>query len=486
MFKKISKLGLVFVLLNISSCFVEVEECKQSSECEEKYGNSAVCNDGICEVSTKALEACSETLGKPLAPNTLTIGVILALSGKEKDFGKPLKNAITVGYKDFEPIGINGSKVAVMFCDNKSSAEGSLNAAKYLAEVAKVPAIIGPEFSDHMQDILNQVLKKNETVLVSPATTATVISSFIDDDLVWRTAPSDIFQAEAIAKLLGQTKQALVDAQKPTDEIWVLAAEGIYAEGLQDGLVKNLPTNIPRDSYKIFGYQRNNFDNFYNEKLAALATPNIVVILGLAEAWKLANTIDDQHPNNNIIFLFGDGSKNQQEAMVHKNLAHQILGTAPQSVGDPNYKPYSVFRARYTSNFSDDPDYAQFLPHALDAFYVVALAAGANGFTGKEIVKGLKRLSKGEKITSDRAGAQKAFSILQADPNATINFEGASGPVDFDGKGDVGRAPITLWCFDGTELSNQSTTLLDITGKFSFDKTSVFSKNGCLFELGSM
>ncbi len=481
MFKKSWKILLLSAALFGSGCslLVDLDECETNADCSEKFGGASTCQEGVCEISSLTSDNCKISLGNPGAPDTLTIGVILALSGDQSGNGNPRKNAIEVAYNDLEKIKIDGSDLAILFCDDKSTLEGAIASAKHLAEVVKVPAIIGPQFSDQVKVILEDVTRASKTALILPSATAALISTLDDDNLVWRTAPSDTFQAESVAKLLGATKDALVAASKPADKIWVLTAgDGIYAGGLRDGLTQNFPTSIDPANVENLNYPEENFGAWVSENLANLPDPNIVVILGFAEAWDLANTIDD-FSESDPIFIFVDGAKNQKQAKAAPNLARRVLGTAPQNVGDNSYTPYTVFRAKYESAGFKDSAETQFLPHAYDALYLVALAAGANGFSGPNIAKGMERLSKGENIDPTRTGVEKAFSILREDSKATVDYGGASGKVDFDKNGDPSRNPISLWCFDGSTIKDEN-VLLDADNVFTFDSATIFSENGCL------
>jgi len=53
------------------------------------------------------------------------------------------------------------------------------------------------------------------------------------------------------------------------------------------------------------------------------------------------------------------------------------------------------------------------------------------------------------KLPGSPVDLKRAFELLQA--GKPINYEGASGNVDFDDKGEV-MAPIEIWCYEGGEI----------------------------------
>ncbi|MEK8015658.1 MAG: hypothetical protein VSS75_002240, partial [Candidatus Parabeggiatoa sp.] len=112
--------------------------------------------------------------------------------------------------------------------------------------------------------------------------------------------------------------------------------------------------------------------------------------------------------------------------------------------------------ASYEAEYGESASTAPFLPNAYDAVIIEALAAEAaqvqnGGITPVGLRDQLRDVAgpPGEKINASIEDLKRAFGLLQA--GKPINYEGASGNVDFDDKGEV-MAPIEIWCYEGGEI----------------------------------
>ncbi len=83
-----------------------------------------------------------------------------------------------------------------------------------------------------------------------------------------------------------------------------------------------------------------------------------------------------------------------------------------------------------------------------DAAYLLALSAvslGAGELTGKALAQGFSRLvPPGERIQVGASRINRAVTDLSAGQN--IDFDGASGPLDFDLQHGEALSDISIWC----------------------------------------
>lgn len=439
-------LALTFIV----SCtlLTDFNECETDDECVEEYGPRATCAERICEVqadvSAVTTQHCPEVVGD-LEPETFLIAVLLPLSGPEAGFGIPLRNAIETALDNFNSIRVDENRnVALLMCDTRGENETASEAGRQAIEEARVSAIIGPDFSSQTIEIAQRYAIPNDVLMISPSATSVEITNLDDDNLVWRTAPSDETQSVALAQLVIEYLERSDDL---TDDaaIWVLYADDdAYGRGLQESLVELFPTELT-DELTLSSYP-DQWEDWFLDTAQQLPAPDIAIILGAAESWDIAEAVDD-HFDTGTIFFFADAARNPEEASVTgADLEGRILGTAPQNVGDPAYRPYTQFRLSYEADHDEDPDELQFVANAYDALHLVVLAAaGGGGITGPELAVGMARLSEGESVAANSQGASRAVSILR--DGGTVDFEGASGRVDFDENGDPSPSKIVLWCF---------------------------------------
>ncbi len=132
---------------------------------------------------------------------------------------------------------------------------------------------------------------------------------------------------------------------------------------------------------------------------------------------------------------------------------NRVRGTGPANpdFNDPSGKAFIVLQTNYKSTFGEDPAETAFVGNAYDAFYVAAFATlslPSDRRDGKSITANLARMS-------DPAGASVVVGpndlnagVTPLQMGASINLVGTSGPIDFDGNGDVVSAPIEKWSVD--------------------------------------
>ncbi len=451
------------------SLLTSFNDCATSEDCVTQLGPRATCEEHICVVASEFTGGtCLQTMGTVDSARGLLVGVLLPLTGPEAGFGLPLLNAVKLAYGNFEQIGGVGDRpIGLLICDTEGVDDVALEAGRHAIEVAKVSAIIGPDFSSQTIDIATQYAIPNDVLLVTPSGTAASITDLDDKDLVWRTAPSDTAQAAALALLVEHYITNVQGGALGDSVVWVLTRNGDpYSDGLQQGLIEGFPSALTSSAnFKPSVYPDNWADTWFTQTALQLPPPDLVLIMGAAESWDIAEAIDDAF-DTNPTFFFADAARNGEEAAGSSPaLEGRILGTAPQAVGDKSYNPYTTFRVKYQGAFDSDPDDFQFVANAYDAMHVVALAvAGGGGVTGPQLAVGMGKLSNGEPISANSQDAQKGIRLLAQ--GKTIDFEGASGRMDFDSNGDPSPSAISLWCFANGGVPEVG-DLLSTSGEFT-------------------
>ena len=106
-----------------------------------------------------------------------------------------------------------------------SDASAASNAADRMVNTEQVTAIVGALCTGATIAAANNAAIPGGVVMVSPASTAPAVSELDDNDLVFRTVPSDAFQGEMLARLL---------LDKGIDEVVVTYVNNDYGQGLSD------------------------------------------------------------------------------------------------------------------------------------------------------------------------------------------------------------------------------------------------------------
>jgi ABC-type branched-subunit amino acid transport system substrate-binding protein len=149
-------------------------------------------------------------------------------------------------------------------------------------------------------------------------------------------------------------------------------------------------------------------------------------------------------------FLFTDGISPAEITRMEGIDNLEMCGTIPGKT-----ESQAIFKKNYEDEYGESE--VLYLPNVYDAVVVAGLAAYAAQAIGEEVTPitirdYLRRVNdpNGQKVLAGSdEGLQRAMKML--DSGFTINYEGASGNVDFDENGDV-IAPIDIWCYEDGEI----------------------------------
>jgi ABC-type branched-subunit amino acid transport system substrate-binding protein len=150
-------------------------------------------------------------------------------------------------------------------------------------------------------------------------------------------------------------------------------------------------------------------------------------------------------------FLFCDGTKSFDiiKAVGASNVEGQYGTVAASAMGDT----FNIFVRDYTKGYGQLPP-LPYITNGYDAVAVIGLAAYACkakglSITSKNIKDHLRFVANPPGEVIKPGEFKKAFELLGQ--NKDINFEGASGSVDFDDNGDV-ITPIEIWQYKGGDI----------------------------------
>ncbi len=459
----------------VCSTGAAARECNANAECASR-GAFFVCNKakGAC-ASLKSKE-CATVEGDYTDDAAFVIGSILPTAGSDKDTGRAMENSIRLAIGDFLdssnglPLlpGSTKRPFVLVGCNDNSDSDTSVAAARHLVDDVGVPAIIGASFSGITIKVATTVTIPGGVLLISPSATSVAITDLADDGLVWRTSPSDIYQAKAIALLMPTIEKAVRDdvelalaAEDPV-RVAILNKGDSYGSGLGKALEKILVINgkpaldlANQPAYKRYDY--GNPDDpktnppSYADKLKQVLDfkPHVVLLFGTNEAvTDVFTPLVDKWQGTRPRFLFSDGGLvNDLWVKVGPvaDLRKRILGTVPGT----NNQLFSSFKQAYNMKFADGTDPAVFgAAGSYDAAYLLAYASVANGAapaTGANLAKALKRLVPPGTATAVGAeGVNAAFKALGGGKN--VDVEGSSGPLNFDVATGDAPSDIQIWC----------------------------------------
>jgi len=387
----------------------------------------------IGAISAIALATSVSALAAPLK-----IGVLVPLTGDLQSYGEPALKATQLAAKEINAAGgVMGEDVQIASGDTQTSPQPGVSAAQKLVNVEGVNAIMGALSSGVTIPVAQSVSKPGKIPQISSASTSPVITSLDDGDFLFRTVPSDAFQGVALSQ---------ITADKGYKTVSIIYINNDYGKGLADAFTTAFEKQGGKVSATV-AYEKGQPAYRGELQQADKGDPEALVLIGYPENGQtiLRQALEGGYFRN---FVFTDGMKAPE---LVDNLGAEYLngsvGTVPQARDDsPGAQHFST---AYEQAYGAVPP-KPYLDTAYDAFYLMALAAEAAGSTdGVAIRDHLREVANppGEQVGPGEF--EKAVKLLKAGKD--IDYEGASGSVNFDENGDV---PGTFgeWTFEDGKI----------------------------------
>ncbi|HWV21403.1 MAG TPA: ABC transporter substrate-binding protein [Devosia sp.] len=378
---------------------------------------------------TLAVAATALSIAAPaLAQDTgATIGFIGGFTGPIESLTPPIFAGAELVVKQInEQGGILGGELKLISADGACDATAAAAAADKLINTDNVTAVVGALCTGETIGAFNGSGLSGNVVFISPASSAPALTTLEDNDLVYRTTPSDALQGVKLADLL---------LAKGVNDIAITYVNNDYGKGFADALAAaytagggTIAANLAHEEGKAD----------YRAELGNLVASQNLVILAYANA--SGNTVLRQavESGNFTTFVGGDG-------MVGDDLLNGIDASAVEGLiatraGAPTGEAVDIYNAFTGDGFTANATYA---PQAYDAAFLLALAIEKNGSTSRDGLSAALRdvaSAPGEKILPGEWA--KAVELIKA--GTDIDYEGAGGPLDFDAAGDVDGIIVEL------------------------------------------
>ncbi|MFD0477677.1 ABC transporter substrate-binding protein [Nonomuraea thailandensis] len=357
---------------------------------------------------------------------TLSIGTVLPQTGSLAYLGPPMFGGVDLALKEInEAGGVLGKPVAKSDTDSGDTTTNiaSQSVDKLLTE--KVDAIVGAASSSVSESIIDKITRAG-VVQFSPANTSDKFTTIEDDGLYFRTAPPDKLQGRVLGDLV------VADGN---DTIGILAMQDSYGSGLADQVTKTAQDGGATVVERV-DYDPKAADFSADVAKIKAANPKGIVLIGFEETSKVVQELVKQ----------GLTSDKYKWYMVDGNMSNTNFAQTPKGTMDgvkgtlPGAEAPEAFQKRLLKVNPELAEYT-YAAESYDAVTLIALAAeAAKADTGAAIAGKLVEVSKGgTKCT----GFKECADLLKA--GTDIDYDGVSGPVDFNDVGDPSVATIGVY-----------------------------------------
>lgn len=374
--------------------------------------------------------------------DALIVGTLLPQTGDLAFLGPPEFAGVELAIQEINDNGgVLGQDVTEVRGD---SGDGTPNIAPGEAETlmnAGAQVIVGAAASGVSLSVIDAITGAG-VVQISPANTSTAFDDYDDGGLYFRTAPSDVLQGAVLANLVledGHQNLAILSRQDSYGEALANQVEAIYT-----GAGGNLAEKVLYDA---------NAATFGSEvQQIADSDPDAIALIAFNETTRLIpELISAGVGPQDVQIYFVDGNTANYSEEFEEGTLEGVKATYPGAELSDDFRDRLLEVDPSLDNFTYGPE-------SYDAVILVALAAIQAGSTnGEDIAAELIDVSRDGTVCTSFA---ECVELIE--DGESIDYDGVSGPIDFNDTGSPSAATIGIFEYGA---DNNYTNLEYITGQ---------------------
>ena len=388
------------------------------------------------------------TSGPASAPSfDLKIGDIVSLTGDLATYGPPIENGAQAGVSvitdALTEADVSGVTVEIAATeDDQTESKAGVEAATKLVQSDDVDMIMGPLGSTVTEAVAQSVTIPQQVVTITPSGSASNISELEDDGYVYRTAPADSAQAHFLVDVMGKEfgEDATVNVGVRNDAY----GTGLLADFSEAGTAAGGTIGQTVE---------------WNPDAPTFDTEAQTLVEGSPDAWLIVDFPETFAKVGPALVRTGNWDPTRtfvtdglRDASLPKSAGDEategLLGTSPTTASNPAAKG---FDAVFESTAPSGVKRGTFDVNAFDAVIVAFLAALEAGTADSTVWKDSLA------DVSGPGGTKYAFkdlaqAIQDVIAGEDIDYEGASGPINFNETGDPSGL-YDEWTFQGGKIS---------------------------------
>ena len=399
--------------------------------------------EGTAEVVTTDCQPAQATAGAAKDTAPLKIGTLLPETGTLAFLGPPMVAGVQVAVNEVnEAGGVLAQPVQLIPGDSGDTTTDTATSTVDRELAGGADVIVGAASSAVSLKVIDKITSAG-VVMFSPANTSDQFVCYPDKGQYFRTAPTDVLQAQALAQLI---------TEDGAQRVAILTLNDPYGTGLAANTVKNLEAAGIADQIKKIIYDPN--AQSFNAEVDQVKefNPDAVAVIGFEESAKILTRMHEVGigPSDGTLVYGTDGNMgNALGEGVAPGLVKGMKGTTPLSELSPDFEA----RLRAANPGLIDVNYAG---EAYDAVIISALAAEQGGSTaGVDIAANINAVTQGGDMCT--SFAQCAALIREG---KDIDYDGATGKLAFGPAGEPSVASYGSLEFDENNKLNTKDYLI--------------------------
>jgi branched-chain amino acid transport system substrate-binding protein len=363
----------------------------------------------------------------------LTIGVLTPLGSAFADIGQSIGKGAQLAVDNINDAGGFGGNGVKLISEDEDVQGSGLEASIDKLIGDNVDAIVGPASSTDALSGLGEIIDAG-VVACSPTASASMLDDFPDNNLFFRTIPSDTLQGAAIAEAVDQT-----GATQAT----IVYIDDAYGQAFQSSVSDALRRKQIDESHSIAYSNDNESIEDASSQVASIGTGVVVVIGDATSGPVMLEAIDAKERTVRPRYVVNDAMRRPGASAqpMPEALATRVTGVSPIA-----YSTNEKFLAALGAT-ADNP--RPFAANAYDCVNLIALAAWSASSTQPIDIASF--------MPSVSASGTPCMSFAECRDDliarSNINYDGPSGSLTLDANGDVTDPTFALFTFkDGRDV----------------------------------
>jgi neutral amino acid transport system substrate-binding protein len=395
------------------------DEMTEDTEAAETT-DAAAAGDGSCETD-----------------GVLNFGTILPVTGDLIDLAPPEIAGANLAVADINAAGgVLGADVVINQGDSGDTTTDTANLEVDRLLAAGADAIVGAASSGVSKTVIDKITGSC-VIQFSPANTSPDFTTYDDNGLYFRTAPSDLLTGRVLANLV------LDDGNETAS---VMYRQDSYGGGLADSFQESFETaGGTIDEFIAYAIDTESFDAEVDALVEAGS--DAIIVIGFAESGNIINTMHERGIGPNDANVYGtDGNLGSIGATASDPSIVAGFSGAQPSV-DLTTIPDFVARLDGEGDMGGTYVYGA---ETYDAVIITALAAAIAGTDDPSAIAAeINGVTKdGEKCIS----FEECIALIDA--GTDIDYDGIGGPYEFVDAGEPASASYQIATYDGGETVN--------------------------------
>ena len=345
-----------------------------------------------------------------------TIGMVDALTGSLSAFGERNQRGKDLALGRVNDAGIDGRELDIIVEDSEGQSQGGVSAAQKLVNQDSVPFLIGAVGSGVSLAIYESVIEGTDVVQLSQNSTGLNLTEFPG---LLRMSPTGRTQSVALSNII---------AEDGYDEVAITYVNNDYGQSLTDAFVEAY------DGEVVYNTPHDQEQQSYSSVVSEMNSSGAEAWLFVTYQAEFATMVNEAFSSGYEAQFYGADSVSGDNVLENTPEGSMdgmkiVVPSAP--VEQENYQE---FASAFESEYGEQP--TAWSAYAYDCVVTAALSIqAADEFTGAALQETVREVTRpeGEKVTTFEAASE---ILADGGGPSDVDYQGVSGPIDFDENGD--------------------------------------------------